>query len=204
MTTSGRVIIGAGDQRWDGWTPTQRDQLDLLDPESFENYFGTDRALAFLCEHVWEHLTSEQGMAAALLCFFRYLEPGGRVRVAVPDGWFPNEEYQAMVRVGGPGPADHPAADHRVVYKAETFRGVFTTAGFEVTLLEWWDSRGEFHAVPWSIEDGPIYRSSQLDHRNQQYRAGLGPPGSASIILDAVKPGSPNASDRWGGASRRA
>ena len=80
-----RVILGAGEQRWDGWIPTQQAQLDVLNPASFAAYFGDARADAFLCEHVWEHLTVNEGERAARLVF-EYLKPGGVLRVAVPDG----------------------------------------------------------------------------------------------------------------------
>jgi predicted SAM-dependent methyltransferase len=182
-----QAIIGAGDQRWEGWIATQQDELDLLKPETFQKFFGDERAEKLLCEHTWEHLTIEEGVFAAQTCR-RFLQPGGRLRVAVPDGLFPNPEYQHMVQVGGPGPADHPAAGHRVVYVAETFAGVFEKAGFEVTLLEWWDTSGVFNRTDWNIEDGPIYRSSLMDHRNEAYRNGQGPLGVSSLILDAIAP----------------
>ena len=182
-----RVIIGAGNQRWEGWIATQQDELDLLKPETFTNFFADERAEKLLCEHTWEHLTTEQGVVAAETCF-QFLVPGGRLRVAVPDGRFPDAEYQRTVQVGGPGPADHPAAGHRVLYVAETLLAVFEKAGFEVTLLEWWDASGSFNTTQWSLEDGPIYRSSLLDHRNEVYRNAQGPLGFSSIILDAVRP----------------
>ncbi len=56
-----------------------------------------------------------------------------------------------------------------------------------MSLLEWWDAAGEFHALPWTPDDGPIYRSSLLDHRNEAFRNGDGPPGFTSPMLDAVK-----------------
>ncbi|MFC6802483.1 class I SAM-dependent methyltransferase [Deinococcus caeni] len=87
-----RVMIGAGEQRWDGWTPTQQAELDLLEPASFAAFFGDRRADAFLCEHVWEHLTVEEGERAARLVY-TYLKPGGRLRVAVPDGHHPDPAY---------------------------------------------------------------------------------------------------------------
>ena len=62
-----KVALGAGTQRWDGWIPTQQEELDLLKPATFAHFFGEARADAFLCEHVWEHLTVEQGRAAARL-----------------------------------------------------------------------------------------------------------------------------------------
>ena len=68
-----RIIIGAGEQRWPGWLPTQKDELDLLHPDDWEASFYARPADAFLCEHVWEHLTEAEGRAAARLCF-RYLD----------------------------------------------------------------------------------------------------------------------------------
>jgi predicted SAM-dependent methyltransferase len=60
-----KVIIGAGDQRWPGWVATQKEQLDLLKPADWEKAFERRPADAFLCEHVWEHLTEDQGRAAS-------------------------------------------------------------------------------------------------------------------------------------------
>lgn len=182
-----KVILGAGEQHWDGWQATQRQELDLCDPLSFERFFGSRLADAMLCEHVWEHLTLEEGKAAARLCF-RYLRPGAILRVAVPDGHFPDNEYQKLVQVGGPGPADHPAADHQIVYTAETFAPIFTEAGFEVALLEYFDSFGRFHQVQWDDTNGPVYRTAVHDHRNAAFRAGQGKLGFTSILLDARKP----------------
>ncbi len=178
-----RVIIGAGAQTWPGWISTQRDQLDLTDRASFKRYFGDRRADALLCEHVWEHLTPEQGREAARLCL-DFLKPGGWLRCAVPDANFPDEVYQRTVQVGGPGPADHPAADHQIVYDAPTFRAVFEDAGFEVDLLEYCDDAGRFHYHGWDVSTGPVYRSLLLDHRNRDGHLGF-----VSLILDARKPG---------------
>ncbi len=177
-----RVIIGAGEQRWPGWLPTQRDELDLLDGGSWATYFGERRADALLCEHVWEHLTAAAGRVAAARCF-RYLQPGGFLRVAVPDANFPNAEYQRTVQVGGPGPREHPAADHRVVYDYRRFAALFAEAGFVVDLLEWCDEAGRFNFRYWDPAAGPIYRSLRADHRNRD-----GKLGNVSLILDAHKP----------------
>jgi len=182
-----RVILGAGDQRYEGWIPTHKEQLDLASPESFANFFGARRADGFLCEHVWEHLEIDESHIAAENCF-RYLKPGARLRVGVPDRWFPNEDYQRTVQVGGPGPADHPAADHKVVYDVALLTSVFAQAGFDVEPLEWWDSDGEFHVQPWDPAFGVIYRSSRYDHRNEAFRKGDDLPGFTSLIVDAIKP----------------
>ena len=177
-----KVILGAGEQRWDGWMPTQQEELDVTKPESFASYFGDTQADAFLCEHVWEHLHPHEATAGAKLVF-DYLKPGGFLRVAVPDGNHPDPAYLALVAVHGPG----PAADHQVLYTLDKFSSVFKQAGFTVRPLEWWDEQREFHRTAWDADVAPVYRSSKLDHRNTAWREGRGPLGFTSLILDAVK-----------------
>jgi predicted SAM-dependent methyltransferase len=176
-----RVIIGAGQQAWPGWIATQGDELNLLQSEQWNSAFGERRIDALLCEHVWEHLTEEEGRTAAALCY-DFLKPGGYIRCAVPDANFRNQTYQRMVQVGGPGPADHPAADHKIVYDYRLFTNVFTAAGFTVDLLEYCDENGRFHFNYWNPADGPIFRALRSDPRNQD-----GALGFVSLIIDAVK-----------------
>ena len=178
-----KVIIGAGQQRWEGWVATQRDELDLADADSWARFFGERRADALLCEHVLEHLTPEDAKRAARNAF-AYLKPGGFIRVAVPDRHFPDEAYQKIVRVGGPGPADHPAADHKVVFGYRELAEIFAQAGFSVDLLEYHDEEGRFHGNEWEPEDAPVFRSSKLDPRNRG-----GTMAFPSIIIDAIRPG---------------
>ncbi len=180
-----RIIIGAGTQQWPGWLPTQQADLDLLQPASWQAYLGSRQVDALLCEHVWEHLTEEQGRAAAATCW-QFLKPGGYLRCAVPDAYFRNAEYQRTAQPGGPGPADHPAADHKLVYHYRQFSGLFRSVGFTVDLLEWCDEAGRFHFNYWDPADGPIYRSLRSDHRNQDGKLGF-----VSLILDAHKPLTP-------------
>ncbi|MDX9787526.1 MAG: hypothetical protein RBT11_12150 [Desulfobacterales bacterium] len=177
-----RIIIGAGDQRWPGWVATHREELDLLNPSDWVKSFYLRRANAFLCEHVWEHLTEAQGRLAAKTCF-RWLAPGGYLRCAVPDGNFPDPAYRQIARPGGPGPKEHPAADHQLLYDYVLFSDVFAQAGFDVDLLEYCDEQGRFHYNQWSIKDGPIYRSLLMDHRNSG-----GSINNVSLIVDARKP----------------
>lgn len=177
-----RIIIGAGEQRWPGWIPTGREQLDLLRDEDWEESFRMRRVDAFLCEHVWEHLTEEQGRSAARLCY-TYLNPGGYIRCALPDGNFPDPSYQQAARVGGPGPKDHPAAGHKILYNHELISDVFESAGFHVDVLEYCDQQGRFHYNQWSPDKGPVYRSLRMDHRNQGPEIQF-----VSLIIDAVRP----------------
>ena len=174
-----KIILGAGQQTYPGWIPTQKEQLNLLCRDDWVGGFGNRRIDALLCEHVWEHLTEEEGRFAARLCY-EFLKPGGYLRCAVPDRNFRNEDYQRMAQIGGPGPKDHLAADHKIVYDYRLFCDVFQRAGFTVDLLEYCDELGRFHFNYWDPADGFIYRSLRSDHRNQDGKLGF-----VSLILDA-------------------
>lgn len=177
-----RIIIGAGATAYEGWISTQEDELDVRNREQLMKQYSPDSIDALLAEHVWEHMTLEEGVAAARNCFM-LLKPGGYLRCAVPDANFRNEWYQNMVQVGGPGPVDHPAYTHKIVYDYRSFRSVFEQAGFQVELLEYCDEYGGFHYHYWNEADGRIGRSFRFDTRNS--RDGL---GMVSIIVDAKKP----------------
>jgi predicted SAM-dependent methyltransferase len=173
-----RIFLSAGPYTRQGFIPTQQEELDLLVEKDWQESFGERKVNTILAEHVWEHLTLDEGLEAASRCL-RWLEPLGRVRCGVPDRLFPNEEYQRCVAVAGPG----PAADHKIVYDYRNLSGIFETAGFQVKLLEWWDEQGVFHFEDWKPDEGLIHRSSRFDSRNQN-----GSLGFTSLILDAIRP----------------
>lgn len=177
-----KVVIGSGGSPHNrGWMHTEETELNLLQEEQWAVRFKKSSIKAILAEHVWEHLTYEQGVQAAAICY-SYLAPGGYVRCAVPDAYFPDEAYQKIVQVGGPGPLNHPAASHRIVHNYNTLRSMFRAGGFEVNLLEYCDETGRFHFTPWNEMEGFIYRSKRFDHRNTAERLGF-----VSLIVDAVK-----------------
>ncbi|WP_274654546.1 class I SAM-dependent methyltransferase [Paenibacillus humicola] len=178
-----RVVIGAGGIcNNPGWLHTEEDELGLLRRADWERTFAPGSIDAILAEHVWEHLTYDEGVRAAALCA-EFLKPGGYIRCAVPDGNFPDEAYQKLVRIGGPGPADHPAATHQIVHTRKTLTAMFEAAGLEAELLEYCDEEGRFHAAEWDETEGFIYRSKRFDHRNRDGRLGF-----VSLIADARKP----------------
>ena len=177
-----RVIVGAGNSSYNGWISTQENELNLLDKNSFKNKFDEQSIDAILAEHVWEHMTEEEGLIAAKHCF-EYIKPGGYIRCAVPDVNFKNEWYQNMVQVGGPGPIDHPAYTHKIVYDYKKFKQIFEKVGFIVELLEYCDDNGIFHYTYWNETDGKIGRSYRYDTRNKINELKM-----VSIIIDAKKP----------------
>lgn len=176
-----RIILGAGNTAFEGWISTQEEELNLLDRECFEKQFEENSIEAMLAEHVWEHMTKEEGIIAAKNCY-DFLKDGGYIRVAVPDSNFRSEWYQNMVRVGGPGPVDHPAYTHKIVYDYKNLVDVFEAAGFEVELLEYCDEEGNFHYKYWNAQDGQIGRSFRFDTRNSVEKLGM-----VSIVIDAKK-----------------
>ena len=177
-----KIIIGAGSTVYTGWLSTQKAELNVLNRADFEKQFEENSIDAMLAEHVWEHMTEQEGIQAAKNCY-AFLKGGGYIRCAVPDRHFRNEWYQNMVQVGGPGPTDHPAYTHKIVYDYQTFKAVFEAAGFKVELLEYCDEHGLFHYQYWNEADGKIGRSLRFDTRNSPEKLGM-----VSIILDAKKP----------------
>ncbi|HXY37929.1 MAG TPA: methyltransferase domain-containing protein [Planctomycetaceae bacterium] len=175
-----RIVLGAGGLYDPGWIPTDVDVLDILDEWHWRRLFREGSIDALLAEHVWEHLTPDEGLRAAQNCH-RFLRPGGYLRAAVPDGFHPSPEYIERVRPGGTGPG---ANDHKLLYNNASFRSLFESAGFQVELLEYFDSASQFHATDWDPARGKIDRSQRFDERNKGGRLVY-----TSLILDARKPG---------------
>jgi predicted SAM-dependent methyltransferase len=173
-----KVVIGASGISQPGWIDTDIDHLNILRANDWGKYFDEGCINAILAEHVFEHLTLEEGMIAARNCL-HHLKKNGYVRVAVPDGYFPNAMYIEQVKPMGSGPGCY---DHKILYTYKTLGDLFHSCGFSVTLLEYFDEQGKFHSVPWNDEDGLIRRSRWHDARNNKEI------NYTSIILDAIKP----------------
>ncbi|GKX28082.1 hypothetical protein SH1V18_05620 [Vallitalea longa] len=176
-----KLIVGASSQNYDGWIQTQREDLDLLKRLDWEGSFGERKIHNILAEHVWEHLSYDEAIESAKI-LYDFLDNNGLIRIAVPDGNFRNEWYQNTIQVGGPGPKDHPAAGHKIVYTYKTIAMPFTQAGFKVDLLEYCDENGVFHFKEWDEKKGFIYRSKRFDHRNKGKELGF-----VSLIIDVKK-----------------
>jgi predicted SAM-dependent methyltransferase len=173
-----RIVIGAEGIFEHGWIPTNIDTLDLLDNASWEFNFRQGVVDAIMAEHVWEHLTEDEGIEAAKNCF-KYIKHGGYLRIAVPDGFHPSKEYINYVKPGGLGMGSD---DHKVLYDYKSLGNVLRLAGFTIDLLEYFDEQGEFHCQAWSPEQGMILRSKIFDERNKN-----GLLNYTSIILDGLK-----------------
>jgi predicted SAM-dependent methyltransferase len=172
------IILGAGNKNYLRWVSTDKNTLDILCRDNFKRYWKPSSRWIFLAEHVWEHLTIEESKIANANCF-EFLQLGGRLRIAVPDGLHPDYLYINNVRPGGVGPG---AEDHKVIYNYKLLRETLEEAGFKVDLLEYWDENGVFHFRKWDSEDGHICRSKRYDSRNKN-----GALNYTSLIVDAIK-----------------
>ena len=173
-----KIVVGSSGIYEKGWIPSEVHILNLIDETTWERYFDEDEIRCILAEHVWEHLTLNEGKKAAQVCF-KYLKKGGWLRVAVPDGFHSSSDYIDYVKPGGHGAG---ADDHKVLYNFKTFGSLFEEAGFRIELLEYFDENGKFHAKDWNKSKGMIHRSIRYDDRNTE-----GQPNYTSLIIDAVK-----------------
>jgi predicted SAM-dependent methyltransferase len=173
------VTIGAAGISAPGWIATEQSWHDITSQQSWSDLFMPGQVKRILAEHVMEHLHPKEAVQA-IKNFYEFLEPGGYVRIAVPDGNHWSPEYIENVRPGGLGPG---ALDHKVLYTFTKLYELFTNQGFIVNGLEYFTDSGEFKTNPWKNEDGMIHRSFLNDERNRD-----GVANYTSIIIDAFKP----------------
>jgi predicted SAM-dependent methyltransferase len=173
-----KIVIGCGRIFYKGWMHTDIGQLNLLNYDDWQRLFCKNSIDILLAEHVWEHLAEEEAITAARNCFM-FLKPGGHLRVAVPDGFHPSEDYRNAVKPMGYG---NGSDDHKVLYNYILLKSVFERVGFNVELIEYFDEEGQFHYKQWDPADGLIRRSRDFDKRNCNNSLVY-----TSIILDARK-----------------
>lgn len=174
-----KLNIGAGGTNYEGWHSLEIDQLNLLNKSDWSILFKEESISNILAEHVWEHLSLKEARIANRNCF-KFLKAGGRIRLAVPDGFFPDEDYINYVKPGGYGLGSD---DHKVLYDYKLLNNELQSAGFKVELLEYWDENGNFHFKEWKSEDGHVNRSQRFDRRNENAQLKY-----TSLIIDGIKP----------------
>lgn len=174
-----RVVVGSSGIFENGWIPSEQYVVDLLDESTWQKYFAENEIDAIIAEHVWEHLSPEQGLIAAKMCF-KYLKPGGYLRLAVPDGYHSNPRYIDQVKPGGFGAGSD---DHKLLYNYQIMQNMLQEAGFDVKLLEYFDENRQFQYNEWSVELGKVRRSIRFDERNKN-----GDTVYTSLIADGIKP----------------
>ena len=173
-----KVIVGSNIDKYEGWVSTNFPFLDITKFNSWFVVLGLGKVDNILGEHVWEHLSINDGYKAIMNCYF-FLRKGGVLKIAVPDGFHKNPDYIEHVRVGGIGIG---ADDHKCLYNHLSLTEQLERAGFSVKLIEYWDEEHQFHKNIGSIENGIVKRSFENDPRNAN-----GEPNYTSLIIEAIK-----------------
>lgn len=179
-----KLNIGSGSdgdkEEYKGWISVDKEFLDITQEKDWLDFTpGYNSLDNILAEHVWEHLSDEDTRLANLNCY-KFLKKGGRLRIAVPDGFHESHEYIDNVRPGGNGPG---CEDHKILYNYNIMVERLNSAGFEIiNLLEYWDESKTFNHVEWNIKDGFVKRSLHFDKRNKNGKLGY-----TSLVVDAIK-----------------
>jgi predicted SAM-dependent methyltransferase len=168
FTISYKFTLGAATVPQHGWNALNPREFLCVDGQSLaDEYTPCGKAITIVTEH-WIDKLSPDERTLAFKKLHDILAPGGRVRIAVRDANFPDEEYQRK-------DPHHPAMS------LEDLIAELRTAGFTTRPLEWFDANGQFHKRPWQTAEGFIQRSKEFDNRNKDAL------NYTSLILDGVK-----------------
>lgn len=178
---------------------TDRAQLDLFEFVSWLKLFKGDQyPMVFQAEHVFEHFHALQIQLIAASAFLM-LQPGGVLRVAVPDGYKPSPHYQQYIRPGSTKSGQGQA--HMVAWTFDNLTPLFRDVGFVIVPREHFDANGNFHtsdsAYDYDDRYGKIKRSFRHDKRNNVTSKKTLVSKSGSLELDDLEPGEPVYTSLW-------
>ena len=172
-----KVVPGASGIFPKGWYPLEYPFFNLLEKKSWENWLGTRKVKAVLVEHVLEHF-NENAILTILDNCKQFLTPDGVIRIAVPDGFNPSEEYIEYVSPGGSGIGSET---HEVLLNYITLGKLIERAGLQCRLIEYYNENGVFVKTASDPAFGKIRRDSTASERMKL------PDNYTSLIVDAVK-----------------
>ena len=152
-----KIIIGASGTNQNDWISTERETFDMLKPEKWLSVIDKHSIKYILAEHVFEHLTIEEGKKSIETCL-TFLKEGGNLRVAVPDAFHPSKQYIEYSKPGGSGPG---ASDHKEFYDYKKISKIISPFNdfVEVTFLEYYDESGKLNTQNIDEEKGIIERT---------------------------------------------
>lgn len=171
-----KIILGAGDTRYDGWIATDLPHFNILNENDWHYIFRNYEADNLLVEHVFEHLTKFQVKTVLQFCH-TWLKPGGCLRIAVPDSNHPDANYLKLTLP--------PADDHQSSWNIDSFTTLLKECGFKVVPLEYYSGNKQLCTFGIDEQNGQITRSIQKGYINSNV------PGYSSLIIDAFKVNEP-------------
>lgn len=175
-----RIIVGAGSIIQSGFISLQESDLDITDAQQWAQLFEPNSIDAIVAEHVFEHLTFSEGLQAARNCY-RYLKHGGTLRIAVPDGFHPDQNYIDWVAPG----TGYNGDDHKVLFNYRSLARLMKSAGFFLDYKEFWNEQGEFYTEEMEDRRGQMRRTSH-DFWAKLLSARVGA-NYTSLVIDGIK-----------------
>lgn len=170
-----KLIIGAGGTVQNGFISTDIDWLDITKSWHWFRNFKRQSVKNIVAEHVFEHLTNKQ-LVKSLKLIYKYLQPGGRLRLAIPDKNRKDRDYVYSVMP--------PFDGHKTYMNIYDISKILKKIGFEVIPLEYFDKDGIFVYNTWDDGDGIIRRSFKYD-KQKSFKNGKC--YYTSLIVDAIK-----------------
>ena len=178
-----KLIIGAALTSQKGWFSTNEEWLDVSNAEHWNRLFKRKCNLkCVMAEHVFEHLSVKE-MDKAIKLIYQYLDNSGHLRIAVPDGNHPNQEYRLNTGINGIGP---DASDHKQFITYEFIKMILEKNGFTCQIKEGYLSDGNLVRRDLDYKFGFIMRSRnncllKKNNINIFYDS------NTSLIVDATK-----------------
>jgi len=171
-----KVVIGAASTEYEDWISTDYPVLDALNLRHWNYLFERSSIDRILAEHVIEHWTEDE-FRLFLKVVLPFLREQGFIRLAIPDGFHPDQSYIDWVKPGGIGIG---ADDHKILYNHIMITHILSDEGYGCNLMEYFDEEGQFHCSPCEISDGFVARSADNDPRNKERSLSY-----TSLIVDA-------------------
>jgi len=183
------LILGAALTKQKGWFSTNEEWLDIVQQSHWERLFNSNkkRVKRVFAEHVFEHLSLDE-MRNALNFIYKNMVYGGSLRIAVPDGNNPNEEYRKHCGINGIG-AD--ASDHKQFITFELISYEAQKIGFKCNLIEGYLKNKELITSPLDRNLGDVIRTRSRSKKNIiNHKEGWDfDDSSSSLIVDCFKLG---------------
>ena len=178
------LILGAALTNQKGWFSTNEDWLDICKEDHWKRLFNSkQRIKRVLAEHVFEHLTLDE-MRNAINLIYKNMVLGGSLRIAVPDGNNPNQEYRNHCGINGIG---IDVSDHKQFITFELLRDEVERIGFKCHLIEGYLKNKKLISTPFNSELGEVIRSRSNKTIIYQKEGWDFVDANSSLIVDCLK-----------------
>ena len=183
------LILGAALTKQKGWFSTNQEWFDIVQKSHWDRLFNSNKSRSrnrvkrVLAEHVFEHLTLDE-MRNAINLIYKNMVYEGSLRIAVPDGNNPNQEYRNHCGINGIG-AD--ASDHKQFITFELLRDEVEKIGFKCYLIEGYLKNRKLISTPLNRDLGDVIRSRSNEIIIHPKNGWDFVDANSSLIVDCLK-----------------